>query len=91
MLVAVFAFFIGNGQTPQILGQARAALRARALRRVGAARVANASGATRAWFLALLIGFTSAVLAALIATTVTAAASGIPVSGACSSSCSARS
>ena len=81
MVVAVFAFFIGNGQSPQVFTQLVPHFALAALLVWVLLAVANALGATRAWFLALISGFTSACLAALIATTVTASAAGNPFSG----------
>ncbi|KRE21145.1 dimethylargininase [Agromyces sp. Soil535] len=82
MLVAVFAFFIGNGQSPQVFGQLFPHFALAALITWVLLAVANSLGATRAWFLALVSGFTSGCLAALLATTVTAGAAGNPFSGA---------
>ena len=80
-LVALFAFFIGNGQTPQTFGQLAGHFTLAAFIAFVLLSVANAAGATRAWFLTLITGFTSACLAALLATTVTATAVGNPFSG----------
>jgi N-dimethylarginine dimethylaminohydrolase len=74
LLVAVFAFFIGNGQSPQVFGQLFGHFAVAALVVWVLLSVANALGATKAWFLALIAGFTSACLAALVATTVTVGA-----------------
>ncbi|MFD4420711.1 dimethylargininase [Agromyces sp. NPDC058484] len=82
MLVAVLAFFIGNGQSPQVFGQLFGHFSLAALIVWVLLAIANGLGATRAWFLALITGFTSACLAALIATTVSANAAGNPFSGA---------
>ena len=82
LFVAVFAFFIGNGQSPQIFGQVFGHFALAALIVWVLLSIANGVGATKTWFLALLTGFTSACLAALIATTVTAGASGNQFSGA---------
>ncbi|HET8779121.1 MAG TPA: arginine deiminase family protein [Agromyces sp.] len=82
MLVAVLAFFIGNGQSPQVFGQLFGHFALAALIVWVLLSVANGVGATRAWFLALIAGFTSACLAALIATTVSANTVGNPFSGA---------
>ena len=82
LFVAVFAFFIGNGQSPQIFGQLFGHFALAALIVWVLLSVANAVGATRAWFLALLSGFAAGALAALLATTVTANAAGSPFSGA---------
>jgi N-dimethylarginine dimethylaminohydrolase len=82
MLVAVFAFFIGRGQSPQVLGQVFGHFAFAALIVWALLAVANAVGATRAWLLALISGFASGCLAALLATTVTANAAGSPFSGA---------
>jgi dimethylargininase len=82
MLVAVFAFFIGNGQVPQIFGQLFGHFALAALVVWALLAMANSLGATRAWFLALLSGFVSGCVAALIASTVTASSAGNPFSGA---------
>ena len=74
MLVAVFAFFIGNGQSPQVFPQLVPHFALAALLVWVLLAIANGLGATRAWFLALITGFTSACIAALLATTVTAGA-----------------
>jgi N-dimethylarginine dimethylaminohydrolase len=74
LLVAVFAFFIGNGQSPQVFGQLFGHFAVAALVAWVLLSVANALGATKAWFLALIAGFTSASLAALVATTATVGA-----------------
>src|SRR5918995_990467 len=79
--VAVLAFFIGGNQSPQVVGQVFGHFALAALLVWVLLAVANAVGATRAWFLALVAGFTSACLAALIATTVSASAVGNPFSG----------
>ncbi|WP_282568142.1 dimethylargininase [Agromyces sp. H66] len=81
MLVAVFAFFIGNGQSPQVFSQVFGHFALAALIAWVLLAVANAVGATRVWFLALIGGFASGSLAALLATTVTASAVGSPFSG----------
>lgn len=80
MVVALFAFFVGNGQNPQILTQLFGHFALVALLTWLLLAVANSLGATRAWFLALITGLTSACLASLIGTTVTAAGSGNPLS-----------
>ncbi|MGH3705905.1 MAG: dimethylargininase [Agromyces sp.] len=82
MLVSLLAFFIGSGQSPQVLGQVFGHFALAAFVAWVLLSVANAVGATRAWFLTLITGFTSGCLAALIATTVTASAAGNPFSGA---------
>ena len=81
MVVAVFAFFIGNGQSPQVFTQLVPHFALTAVLVWVLLAIANALGATRVWFLALVSGFTSACLAALIATTVTASGAGNPFSG----------
>ncbi len=81
MLVAVFAFFIGNGQTPQVFGQLFGHFALAAFIVWVLLSVANGVGATKAWFLALITGLTSGCLAALIATTITASAAGNPFAG----------
>jgi N-dimethylarginine dimethylaminohydrolase len=82
LFVAVFAFFIGNGQSPQVFGQLFGHFALAALIVWVLLAIANSVGATKAWFLALIAGFASACLAALLATTVTASAAGGPFSGA---------
>lgn len=82
MFVSLLAFFIGSGQSPQVLGQVFGHFALAAFVAWVLLSVANAVGATRAWFLTLITGFTSGCLAALIATTVTASAAGNPFSGA---------
>lgn len=74
LLVAVFAFFIGNGQSPQVFGQLFGHFAIAALVAWVLLSVANALGATKAWFLALIAGFTSACISALVATTATVGA-----------------
>lgn len=81
MLVALLAFFIGSGQSPQVLGQVSGHFALAAFVAWVLLSVANALGATRVWFLALITGFTAGCLAALIATTATASAAGNPFSG----------
>ncbi|MGW9631921.1 dimethylargininase [Agromyces sp. NPDC055520] len=81
MLVALLAFFIGSGQSPQVLGQVFGHFALAAFVAWVLLAVANGVGATRAWFLTLITGFTSGCLAALIATTVTASAIGTAMSG----------
>ncbi|MBM7829688.1 dimethylargininase [Agromyces cerinus] len=82
MLVSLLAFFIGSGQSPQVLGQVFGHFALAAFITWVLLSVANAVGATRAWFLTLITGFTSGCLAALIATTATASSAGNPLSGA---------
>ncbi|MET4157334.1 dimethylargininase [Agromyces sp. PvR057] len=79
--VAVVAFFIGNGQSPQAFAQISGHFALVAFITWALLSVGNAAGATRAWFLTLITGFTSACLAALIGTTVTATSIGVPFSG----------
>lgn len=79
--VAVIAFFIGNGQSPQAFGQISGHFALTAFIAWALLSVGNAAGATRAWFLTLITGFTSGCLAALVGTTVTAASIGVPFSG----------
>ena len=81
LFVAVFAFFIGNGQSPQVFGQLFGHFALAALIVWVLLAIANSVGATKAWFLALISGFAAACLAALLATTVTASAAS-PFSGA---------
>jgi len=80
LVVALFSFFVGNGQDPRILEQLFPHFALVALITWLLLAVANSLGATRAWFLALITGLTSSCLAALIATTVTAAGAGNPLS-----------
>ena len=70
LAAAVLAFFIGNGQAPTVFGQVFGHFALAATLTWVLLVVANALGATRVWFLALLAGFASSCLAALIATTV---------------------
>jgi N-dimethylarginine dimethylaminohydrolase len=81
LFVAVFAFFIGNGQSPQVFGQLFGHFALAALIVWVLLAIANSVGATKAWFLALISGFAAACLASLLATTVTASAAS-PLSGA---------
>jgi N-dimethylarginine dimethylaminohydrolase len=81
MLVAVLAFFIGNGQSPQVFGQLFGHFALAAFVVWVLLSVANGVGATKAWFLALITGLTSGCIAALAATTVTASAAGNPLAG----------
>ena len=91
LAVAVLAFFIGNGQAPTVFGQVFGHFALAATITWVLLVVANALGATRVWFLALLAGFASSCLAALIATTFTVAPRRATRSrGRCSSSWSAR-
>lgn len=64
----VLGAFIANSQNPAVLGQVVALFGFGALAVWLLLSIANAVGATRAWFLALTTGLTSAVLAALLAT-----------------------
>ncbi|WP_269747786.1 dimethylargininase [Agromyces laixinhei] len=82
MLVSLLAFFIGSGQSPQVLGQVFGHFALAAFVVWMLLSVANAVGATRAWFLTLITGFASGCLAALLATSVTASAAGNTFSGA---------
>lgn len=70
MCVSTLAFFIGNGQSPAVFTQVFGHFALAAFFAWALLAIANGLGATRAWFLALITGFTSACLAALIATTV---------------------
>jgi N-dimethylarginine dimethylaminohydrolase len=81
LVVAVLAFFIGGNQSPQVVGQVFGHFSLAALLAWLLLAIANALGATRAWFLTLITGFASGCLAALIASTVTASAIGNPFSG----------
>jgi N-dimethylarginine dimethylaminohydrolase len=80
MVVALFSFFVGNGQDPRIFSQLFPHFALVALITWLLLAIANSLGATRAWFLALITGLTSSCLAALLATTVTAAGAGNPLS-----------
>ncbi|MRG61098.1 dimethylarginine dimethylaminohydrolase [Agromyces sp. CFH 90414] len=66
--VATLALFVGNGQSPDVFGQVAGHFFASAVIAWALLSVANAVGATRRWFLGLLAGFASAVLAALLGT-----------------------
>ena len=81
LVVSMLAFFIGNGQSPQVFGQLFGHFALASVIVWVLIAVANAVGATRAWFLALITGFTSGCLAALLATTATASVAGNPFSG----------
>jgi dimethylargininase len=78
MAVAVLAFFIGNGQSPEIVPQLFGHFGLAALVVWVLLSVANGIGATRSWFLAAIAGLVSACLAALFATTATVSAGGNP-------------
>jgi dimethylargininase len=80
LIVALFSFFVGNGQDPRIFSQLFPHFALVALITWLLLAIANSLGATRAWFLALITGLTSSCLAALLATTVTAAGAGNPLS-----------
>ncbi|MFF2271417.1 dimethylargininase [Agromyces sp. NPDC058136] len=73
LVAAVLATFIGNGQSPQVFPQVFGHFALAAFFAWALLSIANALGATRVWFLALITGLASACLAALIATTVTVA------------------
>jgi len=78
---AVLAAFVANSQNPAVLGQVIPLFGLGALLAWGLLAIANAVGATRAWFLALITGLASAVLAALIATSSTFYRAGASYSG----------
>ncbi|WP_276527197.1 dimethylargininase [Agromyces badenianii] len=82
MLVSLLAFFIGSGQSPQVLGQVFGHFALAAFIAWVLLSVTNAVGATRAWYLTLITGFASGCLAALLATFASASAAGNPFSGA---------
>jgi dimethylargininase len=65
---ATLALFIGNGQSPDVFGQVGGHFFLTALVAWGLLSIANAVGATKRWFLALVAGLASAVLAAIIGT-----------------------
>lgn len=75
----VLATFIAQGQNPVILGQAVPYFSLAAVVLWALLCVANAAGALRAWFLALLVGLTSAVLATMLAASVNVLLSGVAV------------
>lgn len=77
----VLATSVAQGQSPAVFGQAVGYFALAALSLWALLCVANAAGALRAWFLAALVGLTSAVLAALIAASTNVLARGIEVSG----------
>lgn len=72
----LLSLFIANGQSPDVFAQATGHFFLAGVIAWALLSVANAVGATRRWFLALLVGFASSVLAALLATTVTVLSGG---------------
>ncbi|MBM7505610.1 dimethylargininase [Agromyces aurantiacus] len=76
----VLATFIGQGQNPAILAQALPYFSLAAVVLWGLLCVGNAAGALRAWFLALPVGLTSAVLATLLAASANVLGQGVAVS-----------
>jgi N-dimethylarginine dimethylaminohydrolase len=77
----VLATSIAQGQNPAVFGQAMGYFALAGISLWALLCVANAAGALRAWFLAALVGLTSAVLAALLAASTNVLARGIEVSG----------
>ncbi|HEX6954072.1 MAG TPA: hypothetical protein VF156_04255, partial [Agromyces sp.] len=77
----VLATSVAQGQSPAVFGQAVGYFALASLTLWALLCVANAAGALRAWFLAALVGLTSAVLAALLAASTNVLARGIEVSG----------
>ena len=75
----VLATFIARGQNPAILDSALPYFALAAVVLWALLCVANAAGALRAWFLALPVGVTSAILATLLAASANVLASGVPV------------
>ncbi|WP_281286426.1 dimethylargininase [Agromyces intestinalis] len=65
---SLLALFVANGQSPEVFPRAAGHFLLVAVFAWALLSVANAVGAARNWFLAVLSGFASAVLAALIAT-----------------------
>src|SRR5215207_7433319 len=78
---AVLGAFVANSQNPAVLGQVVPLFGLGALFAWGLLSIANALGATRAWFLALITGLASAVLAALLATSATFFGAGTSFAG----------
>ncbi|MGR2753094.1 dimethylargininase [Agromyces arachidis] len=76
----VLATSIAQGQSPAVFGQAVGYFGLAALALWALLCVANAAGALRAWFLAALVGLTSAVLASLLAASTNVLTRGIEVS-----------
>ncbi|GAA2046248.1 hypothetical protein GCM10009819_37630 [Agromyces tropicus] len=77
----VLANLVSRDQNPAVLGQIVPYFALAALVLLGLLAIGNAVGALRAWFLALPVGLTSAVLATLLAASVNVAASGVQVTG----------
>jgi N-dimethylarginine dimethylaminohydrolase len=75
----VLATFVARGQNPAILASALPYFALAAVVLWALLCVANAAGALRAWFLALPVGITSALLATLLAGTVNVLASGVSI------------
>lgn len=75
-VVAVLAYFVGAGQSPEVFAQVGGHFAMASLMVWGLLAVLNAVGATRTWFLAALGGFVSALLASFIATTLSVTATG---------------
>ncbi|MFD6053782.1 dimethylargininase [Agromyces sp. NPDC060279] len=80
-LGALLAFFIGNGHTPEVFVQLTGHFALAGFFAAALLAISNAAGALRTWFLALISGFAAAVLAAILATTVTVLATGRGISG----------
>ncbi|BDZ55603.1 dimethylargininase [Agromyces marinus] len=77
----VLANFVAREQNPVVLGQAVPFFALAALVLLGLLSIGHAVGALRAWFLALPVGLTSAVLATLLAASVNVALSAVPMTG----------
>ncbi|WP_353826805.1 dimethylargininase [Agromyces sp. SYSU T0242] len=75
----VLANLIAREQNPAVIGQVAPYFALAAVVLWGLLSIGNAVGALRAWFLALPVGLTSAVLAALMAASANIASSGVPV------------
>src|SRR5689334_9248760 len=65
---SLLALFVANGQSPEVFLRATGHFLLVAVFTWALLSVANAVGAARSWFLGVLSGFASAVLAALVAT-----------------------
>lgn len=78
---AILAFFIGNGQSPEVFVQLTGHFALAGVFAFGLLAISNAVGALKTWFLALISGLAAALLAAILATTVTVLATGRGISG----------
>lgn len=79
--VALFAFFIGNGQNPEVFATLSGHFGVAAVLLAALLAVANAAGASKRWFLGAITSLTSAVLASLIATILTVSSGSRPLTG----------